>query len=46
MMEHHAETSWRAFLTTLAGGMAAIALYAGLLAVGFSRMAHVAQHFG
>lgn len=42
MMEHRADTSWRAFLTTLAGGMAAIALYAGLLAIGFSRMAPLA----
>ena len=46
MIDVRADTTWRAFLKSLAGGMAAIALYAGLLAVGFSRMAHVAQHFG
>ncbi len=35
---------WKGFMRALAGGSAAIALYAGLLAIAFTRMAHVAQH--
>ncbi len=47
MIEVRSEVpAWRAFLTTLLGGMAVIALYAALLAIGFSRMAHAAQHLG
>ena len=43
MIELRNETAgWKAFLRALAGGLVAIALYAGLLAIGFSRIAHVA----
>ena len=43
MIELRSETaSWKAFLRALGGGLLAITLYAGLLAIAFSRMAHVA----
>ncbi len=45
IMARNDVTRCRTFRTTLTGSVAAILLYAGLLAIGFSRMAQVAHHF-